>query len=114
MLVVSTEAGRQQPIRELLCGVVKRSAYWDKHCEMKTAAIKEHFITTCLKNVSASFSRAFLLTDCHERVGELVLLFGRGQLVFERELLQWFAPLQRLALPLALHHLLQTEAYADV
>lgn len=37
---------------------------------------------------------AFVLTDCHERVGELVLLFGRGQLVFEGELLQWFAPLQ--------------------
>lgn len=50
------------------------------------------------------------LTDCHERVGELVLLFGRGQLVFERELLQRFAPLQRLRLPLTLHDLLQTQA----
>lgn len=57
---------------------------------------------------------AFVLTDCHERVGELVLLFGRGQLVFEGELLQWFAPLQGLGLPLALHHLLQTKAYTNV
>lgn len=30
---------------------------------------------------------ARVLTDCHERAGELVLLFGRRQFVFERKLL---------------------------
>lgn len=54
------------------------------------------------------------LTDCHERVGEFVLLFGRRQLVFEREFLQRLAPLQRLVLPLALHHLLQSETYTHI
>lgn len=54
------------------------------------------------------------LTDCHERVGEFVLLFGRRQLVFEREFLQRLAPLQRLVLPLALHHLLQPETYTHI
>lgn len=57
---------------------------------------------------------SLVLTDCHERVGELVLLFGRGQFVFERELLQGFTALQRLALPLTLHHLLQTQPHAHI
>lgn len=59
-------------------------------------------------------SPSLVLTDCHERVGELVLLFGRGQFVFERELLQRFTALQRLALPLTLHHLLQAQPHAHI
>lgn len=55
-----------------------------------------------------------ILTVCHERVGQLdVLVFG-GELVFERELLEGLGPLGGLALPVALHHLLQPQAHTHI
>lgn len=78
--------------------------------------ISEASLCSCaaVKWQKAAARTAPILTDCHERVGELVLLFGWGELVFEGELLQWFAPLQWLGLPLALHHLLQAQTYTNV
>ena len=43
-----------------------------------------------------------------------MLLSGGGELVFEGELLQGLAAVQRLALPLALEHLLQPEAHVYI